>query len=52
LDIGTATVNIDGIPCAVKTVTSTQIVCTVGGRLTLPSRVYFEVLIGGIPSIL
>ena len=36
LDVGTPTVNVDGIPCTVKSSTSTQIICTVGARLTLP----------------
>ncbi len=52
LDVATPTVNVDGISCVVKTSNSTQIVCTVGARLTLPKEVSFSVLIGGIPSIL
>lgn len=52
LDVGTPTVNIDGIPCTVTSSNSTQIVCTVGARLTLPSQVVFQVNIGEIPAIL
>lgn len=52
LDVGTPAVNVDGIPCAVKSSTSTQIVCTVGARLTLPKQVLFEVHVGDIPAIL
>lgn len=52
LDVGTPTVNIDGIPCTITSSNSTQIVCTVGTRLTLPSQVVFQVNIGEIPAIL
>lgn len=37
LNVGTPTVNVDGIACVVKTSNSTQIVCTVGSRLALPA---------------
>jgi hypothetical protein len=38
LNVGTPSVNVDGITCVVKTSTATQIVCTVGSRLALPSK--------------
>ena len=36
LNVATPTVNVDGIACVVKSSNSTQIICTVGSRLTLP----------------
>lgn len=51
LNVGTPVVTIDGITCVYKSSTATQIVCTVGSRLALPTEVFFKVMIGGIPAI-
>jgi hypothetical protein len=40
-------VTADGIPCAVQSVSATQIVCTVGARPNLPTVSTFVVTIGG-----
>ena len=41
LNLTDPTVTIDKIPCIVKYKDDTQIVCTVGERLTLPDKVSF-----------
>ena len=52
LDIGTAKVTIDGIDCAVKSSSSSQIVCEVGSRLNLPDKTSFEVEVDGSVAII
>lgn len=51
-DFDTPSITIDGIPCAVTSSSATSITCTVGARLSLPSRNSFEVKIGACNAIL
>ena len=46
-DVNVVSVVVDGVACAVQTVTSTSIVCTVGARPNLPSAFTFDVRING-----
>jgi hypothetical protein len=50
-NLGTPTVNIDNVDCPVQSSNATNIICTVGSRLTLPNAITFTVMIGSIPAI-
>lgn len=52
LNLDTPIVNIDNIPCVVKTSTASSIVCTVGPRLQLPKKITFDVDIGSKSAVL
>jgi hypothetical protein len=52
LNIGTPTVTIDGQICLLISSNSTQIVCNVSSRLSLPAENSFIVNIGDSPAIL
>ena len=53
LNLGTPTVNIDGIECVVHAASNAnQIICLVGARPKIPKSVFFDVKVGGVPAVL
>lgn len=52
LNFDTPSVKIDGIDCAIKSSAATNIVCTVGSRLTLPTHNSFVVKVGNMNALI